>query len=107
MTHKTHPLGEINENGYLIVLRPDYELEDIDSSEDWCITLICRNSNTNEKEEVVTIDTAHGYVHIDLKFVENPFKSDKIPKEHLDYWSAYDKIVKNWKDFAMKHERSR
>jgi hypothetical protein len=107
MTHITHPLGEVNGNGYLIVLRPDYELVDVEEIEDWCITLVCRNSETMKEEEVITIDTAHGYVHIDLNFVEHPFKSDKVPKEHLDYWSAYDKVVENWKDFTRKHERNR
>lgn len=107
MTHKSHPLGELNGNVYLVVLRPDYDLVDVDQTDGWCITLICRNSSSMEEEEVVTIDTAHGYVHIDLNFVDHPFKSDKIPKDHLDYWSAYDKVVENWKDFARKHERNR
>ncbi|MBY6294007.1 hypothetical protein GLU60_01305 [Nanohaloarchaea archaeon H01] len=107
MTHKSHALGEINGNRYVVVVRPYYELVNVKEIEDWCITLFCRNTETLEQEEVVTIDTAHDYVHIDLKFVDHPFKSDKVPKEHLDFWSAYRKVVDNWEEFASKHERNR
>ncbi|MFB6245720.1 MAG: hypothetical protein ABEJ03_05240 [Candidatus Nanohaloarchaea archaeon] len=99
------PIGDFNGNAYQIVYRPDYKLEDVENAQDWCITLVCKNPETEENEEVVTVDTAHGYVHIDLKFEYHPFKDDKIPLEHLDYWGAYNKVVENWEQFARKHEK--
>ncbi|MFB6099898.1 MAG: hypothetical protein ABEK16_01365 [Candidatus Nanohalobium sp.] len=107
MTSDSLSLGQFKGKSYEVVYRPDYKLEDVENSDDFCITLVCRNPETEENEEVVTLDTAHGFVHIDLKFQEHPFKDDKVPLEHLDYWSAYRKIVDNWEEFARKHERNR
>lgn len=106
MPSDSHFLGEINGNVYRVTLRPDPGLAE-DNMEDWCITLVCKNPETEESEEVVTLDTAHDFVHIDLKFQDHPFKDDKVPLEHLDYWSAYRKVVDNWEEFAQKHERNR
>ena len=106
MGSDSHFLGEVNDKVYRVVLRPDPNFTD-EETEDWCITLVCRNLETEENEEVLTLDTAHGFVHIDLKFQDHPFKDDKVPLEHLDYWAAYEKVVENWEDFAQKHERNR
>jgi hypothetical protein len=106
MNSDYHFLGEVNGKVYGINIRPDPALAD-DKAEEFCIALMCRNPETEENEEVVTLDTDHGFVHIDLKFQEHPFKDDKIPLEHLDYWEAYEKVVENWEEFARKHERNR
>lgn len=107
MSHKTYPIGKYQGKHYKIVLRPDYSIEEVKDRENFCITLICRNPETGKDEEVVTVDDAHNYVHIDLKYVDHEFKQDKIPMEHLNYWKAYNLVVDNWKKFAKKHEKSR
>lgn len=106
MTSNSHFLGKFNGKTYRVIQRPDPGLTNEKAKiEDFCITLECRTEK--HSEEVVTIDTAHGYVHIDLKFQEHPFKDDKIPLEHLGYWDAYKKIIENWESYARKHEKKK
>jgi dihydroorotase len=107
MSHKIHQIGRYKGKIYKIVLRPDYSIEEVKNRENFCISLICRNPETGEDEEVVTVDDAHNYIHIDLKYIDHEFKQDKIPMEHLDYWDAYDLVMENWENFARNHERSR
>ena len=52
MSSDSHFLGEVNGKIYRVVLRPDPNLKD-EETEDWCITLLCKNPETGENEEVV------------------------------------------------------
>ena len=93
-------LGEYRGETYFLVGRARPGLNDL---EEFAVTIYYNDERTEETVEIVRIDTAHDYTHIDQLY-----RRDE-PKEALDvgFWEAIETLEENWRTYARGYERSR
>lgn len=93
-------LGEYRHEVYFLVGRARPSLNE---PEEFAVTVYYNDEQAEENVEIVRIDTAHGYTHIDRLY-----RRDE-PKEPIDvgFWEAIGKLEADWRTYATSHERSR
>ncbi len=90
-------MGEIGRHDFSLLARVDPSLND---PENFSISLICREKETDEKTEVVRIDNAEEkgpHIH-------RLYRRDE-PEEQLDVdaWGAMQYIEERWKRYAKSY----
>ncbi|ESP88011.1 DUF7718 family protein [Candidatus Halobonum tyrrellensis] len=71
-----------------------------DDPAEFAVVVHYNDVETSESVQVVRIDTAHGFVHIDRLY-----RRDQ-PKDELDlgFWDAVEYAEEHWRTYAEGHE---
>lgn len=81
---------------YHLSIRGDPDLQ---SPDDFGVTIYYNDPETYESVDVARIDTAHGRVHLDKLFLEDELKEDL----DVDLWGAVEHLIEHHPEYARKH----
>jgi hypothetical protein len=94
-------LGKYQGEVYVMSVRPKpSKIEDTKAVSDFAISIFFKKNG--ETHQVVRIDDAHGYVHMDRLYSER----DDIKQDmsELDFWASMDYLMQNWQKFAKYYQ---
>ncbi len=94
----TYELDTYAGRPYFLAIRGNPDLE---SPDDFGVTVYYKDAESMERIDVARIDTAHGYVHLDKLFLEGEPKE----KMDVDLWKAVDHLIEHHPEYARKHRQ--
>ena len=80
---------------YFLHLEPEAE-----DPNEFAVVSYYRDSSERRNVEIIRIDTAHGFTHIDRLYLENQ------GKEEVEWglWEAVEDVTENWRRYARLYE---